>query len=108
MKDYVKHFNQVVQEVEDSSDKVVVMAMIKGLCLGLLFNSLSKSVSEILSALQSKVNKYIVAKELVEAKCRRRGRDDHKRKEVDTWQIDYRGEVKSKRSERDARARMNE
>ncbi|GFZ03459.1 hypothetical protein Acr_16g0000830 [Actinidia rufa] len=33
LKDYVKHFNQAVLEVEDASDKVVVMAMMEGLRL---------------------------------------------------------------------------
>ena len=49
LKDYVKHFNQVILEVEDPSDKVVVMAMMEGLCPGPLFDSLSKSVFETLS-----------------------------------------------------------
>ena len=31
MKDYVKHFNQVILEVEDPSDKVVIMAMMEGI-----------------------------------------------------------------------------
>ena len=82
MKDYVKHFNQVVLEVEDPSDKVVIMAMIEGLRLGPLFNFLSKNVLETLSTLQSKANKYIAAKELAKAKCRRRGREDHKEKSL--------------------------
>ncbi|GFY95446.1 hypothetical protein Acr_10g0008310 [Actinidia rufa] len=56
----------------------------------------------------SKANKYIVAEELVEAKHRRRGRDDHKRKEPDTRLVDYRDEVKCKRSDRDTRRRTND
>ncbi|GFY85663.1 hypothetical protein Acr_04g0004010 [Actinidia rufa] len=44
LKDYVRHFNQVVIEVEDPSDKVVIMAMMGGLRSGLLFDSLSKIV----------------------------------------------------------------
>ncbi|GFZ06713.1 hypothetical protein Acr_18g0008830 [Actinidia rufa] len=63
LKDYVKHFNQVVLEVEDPSDK-------------------------------SKADKSIAKEELVKAKHRRRGRDDHKRKETDTRRIDYMGEMK--------------
>ena len=46
MKDYVNRFNQAVLEVEDPSDKVVVMAMMEGLHLGPLFDSLSKNVPE--------------------------------------------------------------
>ncbi|GFS46237.1 hypothetical protein Acr_00g0100960 [Actinidia rufa] len=46
--------------------------------------------------------------ELVEAKHRRRGRDDHKRKEPDTRLVDYRDEVKCKRSDRDTRRRTND
>ena len=46
LKDYVKHFNQAVLEVEDASDKVVVMAMMEGLRPGPLFESLSKSIPE--------------------------------------------------------------
>ncbi|GFS44927.1 bromo-adjacent homology (BAH) domain-containing protein [Actinidia rufa] len=63
LKDYVKCFKQVVLEVEDPSDKVVVM-----------------------------VDKYIAVKELIDAKRRRRGKDDHKRKEPER-RTNYRGEV---------------
>ncbi|PSS16205.1 Kinesin-1 heavy chain like [Actinidia chinensis var. chinensis] len=51
----------------------------------------------------NKAEKYIVAEELVKAKQRRRGRDDHKIKELDTRRSDYREEVKNKRSDRDSR-----
>ena len=100
--------NQVVQEVEDPSDSVVIMAMIEGFRSGSLFDSLSKSISETLSALQSKVVKYIAAKELAEAKHRRQGKDDHKRKEPNTRRTDYRGELKIKMSERDVIRQINE
>ncbi|GFZ10857.1 hypothetical protein Acr_22g0002550 [Actinidia rufa] len=53
LKDYVRRFNQGVLEVEDSNDKVVIMAMMEGLCTGPLFDFLSKSNLENLSALQS-------------------------------------------------------
>ncbi|GFS34947.1 hypothetical protein Acr_00g0036930 [Actinidia rufa] len=56
---------------------------------------------------ESKVDKYIAAKELVKAKRKRRGRDDHKRKEPNTRQADYRDKVKSMRSDRDTRRRTN-
>ncbi|XP_057501707.1 thioredoxin H1-like [Actinidia eriantha] len=59
-------FNQPVLEVEDPSDKVVVMAIMEVLRLGPLFDSLLKNVSKILSTLQSKADKYIVAEELAE------------------------------------------
>ena len=95
-------------EVENPNDKVVVMAMIEGLQPGPLFNFLSMNIPEIMSTLQSKADKYIVAEELVEAKHRRRGRDDHKRKEPDTRRADYWEEVKSKRSNRDTRRRTND
>ena len=49
--DYVKHFNQAVMELEDPSDKVVVMAMMEGLRPRPLFESLSKNVLKILSTL---------------------------------------------------------
>ena len=51
LKDYVRRFNQSVLEVEDPSDKVVTMAMMEGLRPGSLFDSLSKSIPETLSAL---------------------------------------------------------
>ena len=51
LKDYIRQFSQVVLEVEDHSDKVVIMAMMEGLRLGPLFDSLSQSVLKILSAL---------------------------------------------------------
>ncbi|GFZ19274.1 hypothetical protein Acr_27g0010130 [Actinidia rufa] len=70
LKDFVKRFNQAILEVEDPSDKVIIMAMMEGLRPGPLFDSLSKNVPETLSALQSKANKYIAAEELVEAKRR--------------------------------------
>ena len=108
LKDYVKRFNQAIFKVEDLRDKVVIMAMMEGLCPGSLFDSLSKNIPKTLSMLPSKVDKYIVAEKLVEAKCRRQGRDGHKRKEPDTQQTDYRGEVKSKRYDRDARSQINE
>ena len=47
-------------EVEDLSDKVVVMAIMEGLCPSSLFDFLSKNVFETLSALQNKADKYIV------------------------------------------------
>ncbi|GFY81556.1 hypothetical protein Acr_01g0013650 [Actinidia rufa] len=68
LKDYFKRFNQAVLKVEDPSDKVVIMTMMEGLRPGPLFHFLSKSVPETLSILQSKIDKYIVADELVEAK----------------------------------------
>ena len=80
--------------MEDPSDKVVVMAMTEGLRLCSLFNSLSKNVSQTLLTLQSKVDKYNPAEELVEAKQRRRGREYYKKKEPDTRRADYRDEVK--------------
>ncbi|GFS42938.1 hypothetical protein Acr_00g0082700 [Actinidia rufa] len=60
--------DEVVLEVEDASDKVVVMAMMEGLRL----------------------------EELVQAKCGRQGRDDRNRKEPDTRRADYRDEAKSR------------
>ncbi|GFY80793.1 hypothetical protein Acr_01g0006020 [Actinidia rufa] len=58
LKDFVKRFNQAILEVEDPNDKVIIMAMMEGLRPGPLFDSLSKNILEILSALQSKeVNK---------------------------------------------------
>ncbi|GFY95143.1 hypothetical protein Acr_10g0005280 [Actinidia rufa] len=95
LKDFVKRFNQAVLEVEDPSDKVVIMAMMEGLRPGPLFDSLSKNVLETLSALQSKADKYIAVEELAEAKRRRRGKDDHKRKEPDTRRTDYREEMRA-------------
>ncbi|GFY91075.1 hypothetical protein Acr_07g0012710 [Actinidia rufa] len=68
LKDYLKQFNQAILEVEDPSDKVVIMAMMEGLRPGPLFNSLSKNVPETLSTLQNKADKYIAAEELAEAK----------------------------------------
>ncbi|GFS33858.1 hypothetical protein Acr_00g0030910 [Actinidia rufa] len=84
LKDFVKRFNQAILEVEDPSDKVIIMAMMEGLRPGPLFDSLSKNVPETSSALQSKADKYIAAEELAEAKQGRRGKDDHKRKELET------------------------
>ncbi|GFY87620.1 hypothetical protein Acr_05g0012590 [Actinidia rufa] len=78
-------------------------AMMEGLRPGPLFDSFSKNVPETLSALQSKVDKYIAAEELAEAKRRRREKDDHKRKEPDTRQVDYRGETRNKRLDRDSK-----
>ena len=64
LKDYVKRFIQAVLEVEDHSDKVVIVSMVKGLRPRPLFESLSKNVSDTQSTLQSKVDKYIAAEEL--------------------------------------------
>ncbi|GFZ05203.1 hypothetical protein Acr_17g0007750 [Actinidia rufa] len=57
LKDFVKRFNQAILEVEDPSDKVIIMAMMEGLRPDPLFDSLSKNVPETLSALQSKADK---------------------------------------------------
>ncbi|GFZ03496.1 hypothetical protein Acr_16g0001200 [Actinidia rufa] len=51
----------------------------------------------------SKADKYIVAEELFEAKRRRQGKDNHKRKKTDTRQYNYRDEVKNKRFDRNSR-----
>ncbi|GFZ00563.1 hypothetical protein Acr_14g0001980 [Actinidia rufa] len=83
-------------KIEDPNDKVVIMAMMEGLRPGPLFDSLSKNVPKTLSALQIKADKYIAAEELAEAKRRRRGKDDHKRKEPDTRRADYREEARNK------------
>ena len=66
LKNYVKWFNQAILEVEDPSDKVVIMAMMEGLCPGPLFDTLSKI--ETLSTLQGKIDNYIAIEELAEAK----------------------------------------
>ncbi|GFZ06494.1 hypothetical protein Acr_18g0006640 [Actinidia rufa] len=107
LKDFVKRFNQAVLDVEDPSDKVIIMAMMEGLRPGPLFDSLSKNVPETLSALQSKADKYIAAEELAEAKRRRRGKEDHKRKEPDTRRVDYREEMSYKRPDRDSKRSNN-
>ncbi|GFS38726.1 hypothetical protein Acr_00g0059080 [Actinidia rufa] len=107
LKDFVKRFNQAVLDVEDPSDKVIIMAMMEGLRPGPLFDSLSKNVPETLSALQSKADKYIAAEELAEAKRRRRGKEDHKRKEPDTRRVDYREETRYKRPDQDSKRSNN-
>ncbi|GFY91372.1 hypothetical protein Acr_07g0015680 [Actinidia rufa] len=107
LKEFVKRFNQAILEVEDPSDKVIIMAMMEGLRPGPLFDSLSKNVPETLSALQSKADKYIAAEEFSEAKRRRRGKDDHKRKEPDTRRADYREETRYKRPDRDPKRSNN-
>ncbi|GFY92749.1 hypothetical protein Acr_08g0011450 [Actinidia rufa] len=103
LKDYVKQFNQAILEVEDPFDKVVIMAMMEGLLPGPLFDSLSKNVLETLSALQNKADKYIAMEELTEAKHRRRGKDDPKRKELDSRRPEYRDEARSKRFNRESK-----
>ncbi|GFS42540.1 hypothetical protein Acr_00g0080400 [Actinidia rufa] len=107
LKEFVKRFNQAILEVEDPSDKVIIMAMMEGLRPGPLFDSLSKNVPETLSALQSKADKYIATEELSEAKHRRRGKDDHKRKEPDTRRANYREETRYKRPDRDPKRSNN-
>ncbi|GFY87521.1 hypothetical protein Acr_05g0011600 [Actinidia rufa] len=74
LKDFVKRFNQAILEVEDPSDKVIIMAMMEGLPPGPLFDSLSKNVPKTLSALQSKADKYIAAEE-EETRYKRPDRD---------------------------------
>ncbi|GFZ12957.1 hypothetical protein Acr_23g0013420 [Actinidia rufa] len=99
--------NQAILEVEDPSDKVIIMAMMEGLRPSPLFDSLFKNVPETLSTLQSKADKYIAAEELDEAKRRRRGKDDHKRKEPDTRRTDYREETRYKRPDLDPKRSSN-
>ncbi|GFZ21977.1 hypothetical protein Acr_29g0011390 [Actinidia rufa] len=66
-----------------------------------------KNIPETLSALQSKADKYIAVEELSEAKRRRRGKDDHKRKKPDTRRADYREETRYKRPDRDPKRSNN-
>ena len=77
--------------MEDPSDNVIIISMIDGLRLGPLFDYLSKNVTKTLSALQAKADKYITVEELVEAKRRRRGMENQKRKQTDSRRIDYLG-----------------
>ena len=84
LKDYVKRFNQAILKVEDLSDKVVVMVIMEGIHPGPLSDSFSKNVLKTWLALQNKADKYITAEELAEAKRRRRGKNDQKRKKHDT------------------------
>ncbi|GFY86067.1 hypothetical protein Acr_04g0008050 [Actinidia rufa] len=56
---------------------------------------------------QKQSDKYIAAEELAEAKRRRRGKDDHKRKEPDTRRNDYREETRYKRPDRDPKRSNN-
>ncbi|GFZ14442.1 hypothetical protein Acr_24g0006320 [Actinidia rufa] len=56
---------------------------------------------------KSKADKYIAVEELAEAKRRRRGKDDHKRKEPDTRRDDYREETRYKRPDRDPKRSNN-
>ena len=44
-------FNQAILEVEDPSDKMVIMAMMEGLCPDALFDYLSKNMLETLLVL---------------------------------------------------------
>ncbi|GFS41682.1 hypothetical protein Acr_00g0075770 [Actinidia rufa] len=57
--------------------------------------------------LENKADKYIAAEELAEAKRRRRGKNDHKRKEPDTRRNDYREETRYKRPDRDPKRSNN-
>ena len=84
------------------------MTMMEGLRPGPLFDSLSKNVPEMLSALQGKVDKYIIVEELDKYKHRRRGKSDQKRKEPDSRQTDYKGNIKKRRHERDGRRQIND
>ncbi|GFZ00544.1 hypothetical protein Acr_14g0001790 [Actinidia rufa] len=56
---------------------------------------------------KSKADKYIAAEELAEAKRRRRGKEDHKRKEPDTRRVDYREEMRYKKPNRDSKRSNN-
>lgn len=99
LKDYIRQFNQAILEVEDPNDKVIVMEMMEGLRPTPLFDSSSKNILKTLSAHQAKADKYIAVEELAEAKQRRRGKEDNKRKEPDSRRIDYRGDMKSRKLE---------
>ncbi|GFZ00821.1 hypothetical protein Acr_14g0004560 [Actinidia rufa] len=66
-----------------------------------------KSSSESSKTPTRKADKYIAAEELAEAKRRRRGKDDHKRKELDTRRNDYREETRYKRPDRDPKRSNN-
>ncbi|GFZ05550.1 hypothetical protein Acr_17g0011220 [Actinidia rufa] len=81
LKDYVKWFNQTVLEVEDPSDKVMIMAMMEGLRPDPLFDSLSKNAPETLSTLQRKADKYIAAEELTEEETRSKRSDQNTKRD---------------------------
>ncbi|GFY98987.1 hypothetical protein Acr_13g0003880 [Actinidia rufa] len=60
-----------------------------------------KRFNQAILEVEDPSDKYIAVEELAEAKRRRRGKDDHKRKEPDTRRIDYREEIRYKRPDRD-------
>ena len=80
----------------------------EGLYSGLQFDSLSKNVLETLLTLQAKVDKYIATEKLAETKRKRRGKEDQKRKEPDSWRMDNRGDMKQKRPKWEARRQIND
>ncbi|GFZ10901.1 hypothetical protein Acr_22g0002990 [Actinidia rufa] len=67
----------------------------------------SRNIAETQSAFQSKVDKYIAVEELTEAKRKRQGMDDHKRKEIDSRRAEYRNEIKN-RPDRDVKRNTND
>ena len=79
------------------------MTIMEGLRPDPLFDSLLKNVPKTLSTLQAKADKYIATEDLVEAKRMRRGKEDHKRKEPDSRMMDYKGDKKQRKLERDVR-----
>ena len=85
------------------------MAMMKGPRPGTLFDSLSKNVLKTLLILQVKADKHITTEDLVEAKHNMRGKEEgYKRKEPDSRRIDYKGNLKSRKYEIDARKRYHD
>ncbi|GFY98557.1 hypothetical protein Acr_12g0010980 [Actinidia rufa] len=109
LKDFVKRFNQAILEVEDPSDKVIIMAMMKGgLRPGPLFDSLSKNVPEtfVRTPEQSR-HVYRRRKSWPKPNEGDEERNDHKRKEPDTRRADYREEIRYKRPDRDPKRSNN-
>ncbi|GFZ03670.1 hypothetical protein Acr_16g0002940 [Actinidia rufa] len=108
LKDFVKRFNQAILEVEDPSDKVIIMAMMEGLRPGptvrLLFQKRSRNFYPHSRARPTSTSPRRI---LAEAKRRRRGKDNHKRKEPDTRRTDYREETRYKRPDLDPKRSGN-
>ncbi|GFY86216.1 hypothetical protein Acr_04g0009540 [Actinidia rufa] len=88
LKDFVKRFNQAVLDVEDPSDKVIIMAMMEGLR-------------------PAKLTSISPRKSWPRPNAGDERKEDHKRKEPDTRRADYREEMRYKRPDRDSKRSNN-
>ncbi|XP_057461059.1 uncharacterized protein LOC130751453 [Actinidia eriantha] len=103
LKDYVKRYSQAILEIEDPSDKVVIMVMMEGLRPGLLFDSLSKMFPTLHLSSIAKLTNTSPQKNWPSPSVGNEGRMITIERILTQERSDYRDESRSKRFDRDSK-----